>query len=1479
MTKLYLTGSSDEQSVIPLTVKLFLVALVYFVSGRLGLAIPYVGSHITLIWLPTGIAVAALLRWGTLCWLGIFIGAFVTNFSVDANPALDACIALGTTLGTLLTAWLLRWTKFQATIDSSKDILFLILAAAMGMLFSASVGVSSLVLFKLLSLQDVGVAWLSWWAGDFVGVLLAAPLLLNMSIAEFKKIAGQRLEILVWCLIILVTSWAVFFINHDESSYSQPLVFIVLPLIVWSAMRFSLMVSSLGVLIPVLIAAWATAGGMGPFDPESAKNGVFMMWLFFVTLVFIELMISALQVGRNRAEAVLQESEARTKLILDTAMDAVVSTDQNGLVVGWNREAELMFGYTAEQVMGKDLTNLIVPTAHRQAHQQGMQRLVQTGKTSIAGSRIEITAVRADGAEFPVELTLVAVQRQGRYFFNAFIRDITERKAAEVKIKRLTQLYAALSQCNQAIVHCTSEAELFPQICLNAVQFGGMKMAWIGLLDENNHMLKSVASYGSGIEYLDDIQISIDADQPSGRGPIGIVMREDRAYWCQDYLNEPLLALWRERGERCGWKASAALPLHRKGKVIGTLTMYAIEVNAFAEDVRNLLLEMAIDIDFALENYALQAEHSQSQKNLAASELQMRTIVEAEPECVKLLAQGGTVLQMNPAGLRMLGADTSEQIVGQKALGLVEPQYRNKFGELIRSVFSGESGTLQFEAVGLKGVKIWLETHAVPMRDTRGNIYAMLGITRDISARKAGEAKTQSLIKLYAALNQCNQSIMRCNNQDELFKQVCQDAVTYSSLKMAWVGMVEEVNQRVNPVAAYGTGIEYLDEIEIYLEHDNAADQDATGTAIRENRPVWIEDFRSDPRLSPWKNKVAKYGWGSVGALPLHCNGVTVGALMLYANEIHTFDESACHLLEGMARDISYALTKFYFLEKQKSAEELLRISAVAFETQEAILITDSEARILHVNQAFQDITGYSEAELIGLNPRVLQSGQHDATFYQAMWSNLLITGKWSGEVLDKRKNGEIYPKAMTITAVYDEQHQVTNYVAVFRDISNRKQSEQAIHQLAFYDPLTQLPNRRLLLDRLQHALTVSLRNDQYGGLLFLDLDNFKNINDTQGHAMGDRLLIDVAQRLQSCVRNGDSVARLGGDEFVVVLEGLSQDLSEAATQAEAVSEKISSKLAQTYKLNDFEYQSTVSLGATLFYGHTESVDNLLKHADVAMFQAKIAGRNTIRFFDPSMQQALDTRASLEKDLRQALDKQQFELFYQVQVDSLRRPLGAEVLLRWKHPERGMVSPIQFIPLAEETGLIVPIGMWVLTRACEQLKLWQSSALTRDFTLAVNVSAKQFRQADFVTQVQRVLWESGAKPSHLKLELTESIVLENVEAMINKMRELKLLGVSFSMDDFGTGYSSLQYLKRLPLDQIKIDQSFVRDITTDPNDAAIVQTIIAMTGSLGLNVIAEGVETEAQREFLDKHGCHSFQGYLFSKPIPLEKFEELLQLP
>jgi diguanylate cyclase (GGDEF)-like protein len=493
------------------------------------------------------------------------------------------------------------------------------------------------------------------------------------------------------------------------------------------------------------------------------------------------------------------------------------------------------------------------------------------------------------------------------------------------------------------------------------------------------------------------------------------------------------------------------------------------------------------------------------------------------------------------------------------------------------------------------------------------------------------------------------------------------------------------------------------------------------------------------------------------------------------------------------------------------------------------------------------------------------------------MWDSLKRTGGWQGEIWNRRKNGEVYPKWLTISAVKGSDGEVSHYVGTHYDITERKLAEERIKELAFFDPLTRLPNRTLLMDRLRQAMTASSRNGSHAALLFIDLDNFKEINDTLGHDMGDLLLQQVAQRLSSGVREGDTVARLGGDEFVVVLGGLGAIIEEAAAQTETVAGKLLAALNNPYQLRDVEHHSSASIGATLFRGQQASIDELMKQADLAMYRSKAAGRNSLHFFDPYMETTVMARAALEAALRRAFEERQFALHYQAQVIDSGRIMGAEVLLRWQHPERGIVSPAEFIPLAEEIGLILPLGNWVLETACRQLARWADQVRMADLTVAVNVSAHQFRQPDFVDQVLATIQRTGARPNRLKLELTESLLVENVEDIIVKMSTLKAAGVGFSLDDFGTGYSSLTYLKRLPLDQLKIDQSFVREVLTSANDAVIAKAIVALARSLGLGVIAEGVETEGQRAFLASSGCLAYQGYLFCRPLPVEGFEAYVQ--
>jgi diguanylate cyclase (GGDEF)-like protein/PAS domain S-box-containing protein len=596
-------------------------------------------------------------------------------------------------------------------------------------------------------------------------------------------------------------------------------------------------------------------------------------------------------------------------------------------------------------------------------------------------------------------------------------------------------------------------------------------------------------------------------------------------------------------------------------------------------------------------------------------------------------------------------------------------------------------------------------------------------------------------------------------------------------------------------------------------------------------------------------------------------------------NSLMYVDVSGDPVFDAQGNFVGYRGVGTDITERKKSEMEL-RVAATAFDSQQSLVITDAAGVIQRVNSAFSELTGYTAEDLVGQTPRVFQSGKHDAAFYAAMWESINRTGLWEGEIWGRRKSGNLYPKWLSISAVRDPSGVVSHYVGSYIDLTERKVAERRIHNLAFFDQLTGLPNRTLLLDRIHQVFASAARTPLFGALMFLDLDKFKSLNDTRGHASGDALLQQVAHRLVENVRQGDTVARLGGDEFVVLLSAIDAlSLADAAVHAERVGRKLILGLHQQFDLPDGFFTTSASIGITLFDGQTGSVDDILRQADLAMYQSKNAGGNTLTFFDAAMESAALDHAQLEGDLRRAIREHQFELYYQPLVESKTgRIVGAEALIRWRHPQRGLVPPVEFIPHAERTGLIGTIGLWVLETACERLALWAKSAETSALTVAVNVTAQQFETPGFAEYLSGLLEHTRANPRLLKLELTESVFAGDPDAVIAAMNRLKILGVSFALDDFGTGYSSLSYLSRLPLDQLKIDRSFVSAVESGDSNVTICAATISLARSLNLRVVAEGVETEAQRYFLGTvHRCEYLQGYLFGRPMPVADFEALIR--
>lgn len=559
--------------------------------------------------------------------------------------------------------------------------------------------------------------------------------------------------------------------------------------------------------------------------------------------------------------------------------------------------------------------------------------------------------------------------------------------------------------------------------------------------------------------------------------------------------------------------------------------------------------------------------------------------------------------------------------------------------------------------------------------------------------------------------------------------------------------------------------------------------------------------------------------------------------------------------------------------QELQNKNESLRLSAVAFETQESIFITDPQQRIIKVNNAFSRVTGYSEQEVIGKTPSILKSGKHNELFYAHLWQELESNGFWQGEVWNRRKNGEVFPVGQTITAVKDDLGNTSHYISTFEDITAFKENEERIKKLAFYDPLTGLANRRLLNDHLKQARANSSRHQTFFALIFIDLDHFKNLNDTLGHDVGDLLLKQVSNRLLNSVRESDTVSRNGGDEFVILLQELSHDYNTSAKFAKHIADKILQQLSIPYQLRGKEYSISASIGITLSSDHDETIEEIMIRSDLAMYNSKSLGRNTVSFFDPSMQEAINKRIQDEKDLRQAIENKEFRLFYQPKHTQNGDLLGFEALLRWQHPSLGLLEPDSFLETAEDSGILFEIGLWTLNTVCKQLAAWAKEPDLKHLTIAINLAECQIRRDDFIDSVTQTLGYCTGNTNKLEFEITESTLMKHLDKAAIKLEKLKEYGITLSIDDFGTGYSSLNYLKKLPIDSIKVDRSFIKDMLNDPHDEVIVKTILALTENLGIDAVAEGVEHENQRDYLAQLGYQVFQGNLFSKPKPLEEID------
>ncbi|OIQ82725.1 cyclic di-GMP phosphodiesterase Gmr [mine drainage metagenome] len=779
----------------------------------------------------------------------------------------------------------------------------------------------------------------------------------------------------------------------------------------------------------------------------------------------------------------------------------------------------------------------------------------------------------------------------------------------------------------------------------------------------------------------------------------------------------------------------------------------------------------------------------------------------------------------------------------------------------------------EFRVVLPKQGMCWRLGESQPERLADGSVL-WHGFITDITDRKQSDERIRRLSKLYKALSEINQAIVRMELQEELFPLVCRCAVEFGGMKMAWVGQLDQASGLIVPAASHGDWLGYLDGVRVSSQGDVPEGRGPAGTALRENRSIIINDYFTDPMTAPWLEQARKYGWNSATGFPIQRGGQPFAVLCVYHGQINAFDSEAIALLEEMSKDISFALDNFDREMQRKLGEESLRLAASVYEASgEGIMITDADNRIVAVNPAFTTITGYLPEEAVGKNPRIFNSGRHDEAFYRAMWNDINASGHWQGEIWDKRKNGEVYPKWLSINTIFSEDGEVLRRIALFTDNTQKREAEQLIWRQANFDFLTGLPNRQMFHDRLDQDIKKAHRAGLPLALLFIDLDRFKEVNDTLGHDVGDAMLKDAAARLSACVRETDTVARLGGDEFIVILGELDD-----AGVVERVAQDILRSMAEPFRLENEVVYASASIGITLYPEDATACETLLTNADQAMYAAKQQGRNRYHYFTPAMQRAALSRMRLTGELRGALADDQFRLFYQPIVELDTGAIHkAEALIRWQHPQRGRISPADFISIAEDTGLIVDIGEWVFREAARQASIWRATHHP-EFQISINKSPVQFRDesAKYLPWPDQ-LQQLGQSGQSIVVEMTEGMLMDVSEAINNKLLAFRDTGIQVSLDDFGTGYSSLSYLKKFDIDYLKIDQSFTRNLEPGSDDMALCEAIIVMAHKLGMKVIAEGVETEQQRDLLLAAGCDYGQGYLFSRPVPADQFEALLR--
>lgn len=1034
---------------------------------------------------------------------------------------------------------------------------------------------------------------------------------------------------------------------------------------------------------------------------------------------------------------------------------------------------------------------------------------------------------------------------------------MTQGASTNSRIYKLTQMYRALSEINQAIIRMSSEQELFPLVCQVAVDFGGVSMAWIGVADLQSERIVPAVSFGTGTDYLNNIQISTRQDVPEGCGPSAMAYRSNSAVITNDWPSNPITAPWHKQASPFHWGSSGCFPIQRNEQPFAVLSVYHEAENFFDSESSELLEEMTRDITFALDNFDREKERRNALVALSASEQHFRAYFDRSMFGMAAALPNRKWLEVNQAFCDMLGY-TAEELVSTTWDALTHPDDIKDNDTLFQQLLDGFIDEFMVEKRYIKKtgdiVDALIAVRAV--RNPSGSLAYTVSLFEDISLRKRAEQREQMR-------QQTLEKVARGGSLQDIMTQIIQSIESIYPKVMGSILLTDDAGTHLLSGAApslpdfYNTAV---NGIKIGMSAGSC------GTAAFLGARVIVEDIASHPYWEDYKDIAATADLGSCWSEPIHStSGLILGTLAIYRRKPSLPDEFEITLIESAANLVGIAI------ERARAQAELHLASSIYTNISEAVLVTDINNKIVALNPAFTKINGYTLDEIKGKDPSFLNSDSHDADFFKNMRKEISQRGVWQGKVWSLRKNGEVFPKWLTINTIYNAEGGIQYYVATGSDITNKVRSDELIWRQANYDFLTDLPNRHMFQDRLEQEILKSLREESLLALLFIDLDHFKDVNDTLGHPVGDQLLIKVAKRINRCVRNTDTVARMGGDEFTVILPKL-----KITIDGEKVAEQIISALAEPYSINGETIYVGASIGIAFCPNDTSNVNQLISNADQAMYTSKALGRNRLSYFTQALHDEARNRLKLLNDMRSAVDNRQFELHFQPIINlASGRICKAEALIRWNHPERGLISPAEFIPLAEESGLIVGIGDWVFRKAASQAKHW-NELFNSEIQISLNMSPVQFQSDSLnITEWLAYLRTLGLEAKHLSIEITEGLLLNASDEVKNKLLQFRDAGIQVAIDDFGVGFSALSYLRRLDIDYLKIDQSFIQNLETEQNDLVLSEAIVIMAHKLGLKVTAEGIETEAQRRLLLEIGCDHGQGYLFSRPLPPAAFEKL----